>query len=153
MRCDQSSATGFAPSQLLLGRNLVYPIELNPSDVDLTGTKMTAPLVLKLRDIHDENFGIAHKSIQKNQQRYKRKYDRQHNTKKFNFKVGDRVQYKRHKSQKVLSKISSKWVPTKGYYLILSVVKDCKTVILQTPEGKILQKKQPFDRIRKYRGR
>ena len=46
-----------------------------------------------------------------------------------------------------------KWVPLEGYYLILSVVKKNKTVILQTPQGKILKQKQPFDRIRKYQGK
>lgn len=153
MRCDQSSATGFAPGELLLGRQLVYPVELNPNDVDLTGVKLTTPLVLSLQHIHEQNFSTAHKAIQKSQKRYKKKYDRHHNAKNFNFKVGDKVQYLRHRSKKVLSKISNRWVPIEGYYLILSVVKERKSVILQTPQGKILKKKQPFDRIRKYKGK
>ena len=153
MRCDQSSATGFAPGELLLGRKLVYPVEFDANDVDLTGTEFTTPLVLGLKQIHDENFSLAHRKIQKSQNRYKKKYDRHHKTKIFQFKVGDKVQYRRHKSKRVHSKITSQWVPLEGYYLILSVVKKRKTVILQTPIGKILKKKQPFDRIRKYQGK
>ena len=45
------------------------------------------------------------------------------------------------------------WVPVTGHYLILSIVKKRKTVVLQTPQGKILKQKQPFDRIRKYQGK
>ena len=87
MRCDQSSATGFAPGELLLGRKLVYPVEFDTNDVDLTGTEFTTPLVLGLKQIHDENFSLAHKKIQKSQNRYKKKYDRHHKTKTFQFKV------------------------------------------------------------------
>ena len=136
MRCDQSSATGFAPSELLLGRKLVYPVEFSENDIDLTGTEFTTPLVLGLKQIHEQNFSLAHRNIQKSQNRYKKNYDRHHNTKKFQFKLGDKVQYRRHKSKKVLSKISSQWVPIQGYYLIMSIIKQRKTVILQTPKEK-----------------
>ena len=37
LRSDPSVATGYAPAELLLGRKLVYPIELEKSEVDLTG--------------------------------------------------------------------------------------------------------------------
>ena len=37
LRSDPSCATGYAPGELLLGRKLVYPIELEKSEVDLTG--------------------------------------------------------------------------------------------------------------------
>jgi len=153
VRCDQSCATGFAPSELLLGRPLVYPVEFNANDVDLTGTEFTVPLVLGLKQIHEKNFSLAHRRIQKNQQKYKQKYDKKNKTKNFNFKVGDRVQYLRYKSKRVLSKMMHQWVPVTGHYLILSIVKKRKTVVLQTPQGKILKQKQPFDRIRKYQGK
>ena len=38
VRSDPSSATGFAPAELLLGRQLCYPIELKRRDIDFTGT-------------------------------------------------------------------------------------------------------------------
>jgi len=37
VRSDPSSATGFAPAELLLGRKLVYPIELKKRDIDFSG--------------------------------------------------------------------------------------------------------------------
>ena len=37
LRSDPSLATGYAPGELLLGRKLVYPIEIEKSEVDLTG--------------------------------------------------------------------------------------------------------------------
>lgn len=131
---------------------MVYPVEFTQKDVDLSGTEFTTPLVLGLQQIHNQNFSLAHRTIKKNQLRYKKKYDKKNNTKKFNFKVGDRVQYLRYKSKRVLSKMMHQWVPVEGYYLILSIVKKHKTVILQTPKGEILKKKQPFDRIRNYQG-
>ena len=50
LRFDPSQATGFAPAELLLGRPVVYPIEmeLKKSDVDLTGTKRTVSVVKAL---------------------------------------------------------------------------------------------------------
>ncbi len=37
LRSDPSIATGYAPGELLLGRKLVYPIEIEMSEVDLSG--------------------------------------------------------------------------------------------------------------------
>ena len=37
LRSDPSCATGYAPGELLLGRKLIYPIEIEKSEVDLTG--------------------------------------------------------------------------------------------------------------------
>ena len=37
LRTDPSTAHGYAPSELLLGRKLVYPIELDKQCIDLTG--------------------------------------------------------------------------------------------------------------------
>ena len=61
LRCDQSSATGFAPAELMIGRPLVYPIEFEKQDVDITGTEMTVPLVKKLKQIRENNFTKASK--------------------------------------------------------------------------------------------
>ena len=37
IRCDPSTAHGFAPAALMLGRELFYPIEIKKRDIDLTG--------------------------------------------------------------------------------------------------------------------
>ena len=56
IRCDPSVATGFTPSELLLGRKLIYPFELKNSDVDLTGTNLTKPLIDTLKMIREKFF-------------------------------------------------------------------------------------------------
>jgi len=42
VRTDPSTAHGYAPSELLLGRKLVYPIELKKNAIDLTGNYFTS---------------------------------------------------------------------------------------------------------------
>ena len=37
LRCDPSSATGFSPAELIMGRPVVYPFELRQSDIDFSG--------------------------------------------------------------------------------------------------------------------
>ena len=37
LRCDPSSAHGFSPAQLLLGRPVVYPMQLRKRDIDFEG--------------------------------------------------------------------------------------------------------------------
>ena len=75
IRCDPSSATGYAPAELLMGRKVVYPFELEKREIDMTGTELTMPLVFKLQEIHDRSFATAHKKILKTQAKYKQKYD------------------------------------------------------------------------------
>ena len=153
LRCDQSSATGFAPAELMLGRALVYPIQFGQEDIDLTGTNMTAPLVLKLTEIRENNFKVATKKIKKSQRRYKRSYDKRMKAIPFKIKIGDKCQYFRHKSKSPKGKRLSSWCPLRSYYLVFAVDKVKKKVVLQTTEGKLLKRTHPFDRIRKFRGR
>ena len=153
IRSDPSSATGFAPSELLLGRKLVYPIELSKKDIDMSGTEFTAPLVKKLGYIHEKNFCSALVSIKKSQKRYKKYYDQRKKTKNFNCKIGDKVQYLRYKSKRVYSKANlTPWCPFNSYHVIASINYSKKTVILSSREGNILYKSHPFDRIKKYKG-
>ena len=49
LRSDPSCATGYAPGELLLGRKLVYPIELEKSEVDLTGNFIVLFLLAKTK--------------------------------------------------------------------------------------------------------
>jgi len=104
VRCDQSSATGFAPAELMIGRALVYPIQFTQQDIDLTGTHMTVPLVQKLKQIRENNFTKASKTIKKAQRRYKKTYDKRMQAKKFKIKIGDKVQYFKHRYKGAYSK-------------------------------------------------
>ena len=154
VRCDQSSATGFAPAELMIGRALVYPIQFSREDLDLTGTNMTVSLVKKLKTIRENNFTKASKKIKKSQRRYKKTYDKRMKATPFRIKVGDKIQYKRHKYKAPKSKKElSLWCPLKSYHLVLAVDKERKRVILQNKNGRLLARTQPFDRIRKYKGK
>ena len=53
LRSDPACAHGFAPAELMLGRPLVFPVELENSDIDFEGTVLTLPFVRKLKTIHD----------------------------------------------------------------------------------------------------
>ena len=92
LRSDPSTATGYAPMELLLGRKPVFPIELEYKDVDLTGTELTAPLVTALAHAHDAAFGIASRNIKKEQERYAKDYDRRYKTNPIKLRVGHKVQ-------------------------------------------------------------
>ena len=109
IRSDPSTATGYAPMELILGRKPKWPIEIAKNDVDLSGTNLTAPLVDALGRIHDNAFGKASKRIKKEQERYRihfqyenvsdsRAYDRRHKTNPLKLRVGMRVQYYIHKN-------------------------------------------------------
>ena len=65
VRCDPASSTGYAPAELLLGRPMVYPIELDQNEVDIEGTELTQPLADALIAIHNEAFGEAGRAIKK----------------------------------------------------------------------------------------
>ena len=154
VRCDQSTATGFAPAELMIGRALVYPIQFTREDLDLTGTTMTVSLVQNLKKIRENNFTKASKKIKKTQHRYKTNYDKKMKASPFRIKIGDRVQYKRHKYKSPRSKKEpSLWCPLKSFHLVLRVDKKMKRVVLQTIEGQVLSRTHPFDRIRKFRGK
>ena len=138
VRCDPSSATGFAPAELLIGRQLVYPIQFSNLDIDLSGTTMTVSLVQKLKTIRENNFMVASKKITKTQRRYKRNYDKKMKATPFKIKIGDKVQYKRHKSKSPKSKTLSNWCPLRSYNLLLVVDKKKKLVVLQTTQVLVL---------------
>ena len=95
LRGDPASASGYAPASLMLGRELVYPIELQDMEIDLSGTEFTAPVVQTLFDVHNLNFGVAAEKIKQYQAQYKRNYDEKHKVQPFSLRKGSRVQVKR----------------------------------------------------------
>ena len=138
----------------MIGRQLVYPIQFTRQDIDLSGTTMTTSLVQKLKKIRQDNFTKATKKIKKTQARYKKNYDKKMNAKKFNLKIGDKVQYYRYKSKETLSKKElTPWCPIKSYHVILAVDHSKQRVVLQSKTGKLLERTHPFARIRKFRGK
>ena len=151
LRCDPTLATGFAPAELMIGRPLVYPVEFSRSEIDLSGTTMTTPLIQKLRLIRQNNFTVATKKIGKAQARYKKQYDKRMNAKPLKLRIGDKVQYKLYKSKNNLSKPElTLWCP-KTYHLVLAIDIKKRRVILQDKYGQLLSRSHPFSRIRRFK--
>ena len=92
LRSDPSSATGFSPIELLIGRKPVWPIELCKADIDFSGTELTMPLVAELDRIHNAAFGVASANIKREQERYCRAYDKKHGCNPLKLRVGMKVQ-------------------------------------------------------------
>ena len=129
LRCEPTRATGFAPAELMIGRPMVYPREFEKMEIDFEGVK-----------------------IKKAQEKYKKNYDKRVNAKPFKIKAGDKVQYKRYKSKRILSKEKiTQWCPVKSYLLVFAVDHKKQRVMLQDQFGKILKRTHPFERIRKFK--
>ena len=151
MRADPASAHGYAPASLLLGRELVYPIELKDMEVDFSGTEFTVDVVEALFNVHNMNFGIAAEKIKHYQDEYKRKYDEKHKVQPFSLQKGSRVQVKRSYGEKS-GKMSLNWKPRSGFYLIEKVNKKKNSVTLKNPKtGKMFKKMYSYSQIRKFR--
>ena len=153
IRVDPASAHGYAPAEIILGRPLVYPCELEKDDIDFEGTNLTPQLVQKLNQIHDETFGAAGEKIVAYQKKYKKAYDKKHKVKAFSLKIGAKVQYKRTRTTRAKGgKNEIKWQPRNSFYTLSKINKRHKTVKLANPRtGKLLTKSYPFDRIREFK--
>jgi len=154
IRTDPVTAHGFAPAEIILGRRLVYPCELKKQEIDFQGSEMTRPLVDKLQQIHDENFGRGCEKIKLYQTDYKEKYDKRHKVKKFTMKPGDRVQIRRIRTKKAKGgKNEIKWHPRNSFYTLRKINKRRKTVLVYNPQTRRnLKTSYPFDRIRMFKG-
>ena len=152
IRCDPSCANGFAPAELLLGRKLVYPIEINAEEIDFSGTKLTKSLAQKLFEIHAKVFGESSEKITIYQAKYKEQYDRKHKTRPFPLVKGDKVQVKIHKNKRPKSKGGLNWKPYQNFYTIHKILRTKKQVLVKNFHGKLLKRSHPFDRIRLYVG-
>ena len=152
LRCDPTRATGFAPAELMIGRPMVYPREFEKMEIDFEGVKITTTNIRNLMTIRKNNFQVASKKIKKTQAKYKQQYDKKMNAKPFKIKAGDKVQYKRYKSKRMLSKNDlTRWCPVKSYLLVFAVDHKKQRVILQNQSGKRFQRSHPFERIRKFK--
>ena len=152
LRCEPTRATGFAPAELMIGRPMVYPREFEKMEIDFEGVKIKTTNIQNLAAIRKNNFEIASKKIKKAQEKYKKNYDKRMNAKPFTIKAGDKVQYKRYKNKRTLSKDTmTAWCPVKSYLLVFAVDHKKQKVILQDQFGKILKRSHPFERIRKFK--
>lgn len=113
---------------------------------------MTKPLRDDLLQTHNEIFGVASEYIKKQQQRYKKDYDRRKKVSPFEISVGDKVQYRKHQNKKAKNKSRISWLPRGGYCFAHRVNKRKKTVTLRDINGKVLKQKKPFDWVRKFKG-
>ena len=113
---------------------------------------MTKPLRDSLLQTHNEIFGAASEYIKKQQQRYKKDYDRRKKVSPFDIAVGDKVQYRKHQNKKAKNKSRISWLPRGGYCFIHRINKSKKTVSLRDINGEVLKEKKPFDWVRKFKG-
>ena len=148
MRSDPNSAHGFAPGSLLLGRELVYPIELT-CEVDYSGTEFKADNLRALNRIHDEMFGKAGEKIKAYNAAYSQRVERAKNPTGLTLKVGDKVQLLKKKK----SKMALQWTPYNSFYRVQTINEDTMKATLYCPKQKMLFKKsQPIIKLRKFRG-
>ena len=128
MRSDPVGAHGFAPGEIMLGRKLVYPCELEKTDIDFNGTNLTTTLVDTLNDIRKDNFGVADSKIKKYQKKYQKKYDKVHKVKPFSLKKGEKVQVKRIRTKKAKGgKSEIQWTPRNNFYTLRKIDKRRKS--------------------------
>ena len=87
------ASTGFSPFELLYGRTVRGPMkilkELWTGESDPTDVKTSYQYVLELRERLEDTMKLAQKELEKNQERYKKNYDRK--AKSRSFIEGDKV--------------------------------------------------------------
>lgn len=156
LRSDPSCAHGYAPGELLLGRKLKWPIELEKEDIDMSGTELTGPLVHALKCIHDDVFGKAATKLKKHQENYANQYDKRNKVNLLKLRKGTRVQilshiYKNGDFPKAKMKVL--WKPFRSYYKIHSLDRKKGVVTVRSKSGRVYKQKHPFARVRLFRGK
>ena len=150
VRVDPSRATGFAPAELLLGRPVVYPIEIQKKDIDFSGTELTVSVVEALNSIHNTQFGIAAEKIKAYQTKYKSAYDVRMKVRKSDIVIGSKVQL----LKRPRNKMGLKWTPVNGYLEVVSFGDRQMTAMLRNPITKYAFKKpKSIKNLRLYKGK
>ena len=157
VRCDPASSTGYAPAELLLGRPMVYPIELDQNEVDIEGTELTQPLADALIAIHNEAFGEAGRAIKKWQERYARAYDKKHKGNPLKLRKGSKCQIFDYSAKKSVNykkdAMKSQWKPFRSYYCVRSIDRKKGVVTVRSKGGRIYKKRHPISRVRLFKGK
>ena len=156
VRSDPHTGSGYAPGQILLGRPLVYPIEISKMDIDFEGTEFTKPLVEKQKQIHDDLFGDHAEKLEKWQEKYASDYDKRHVKKgkaSMKLRKGMLVQYRKHKTKLAKGHSGMKWFPRDRGHKIHSISHQKRVAFLRDIKtGKVLDLSHPFERLRKFQG-
>ena len=155
LRADPSCASGYAPAELLLGRQLVYPIELENTEIDFSGTTLAQPLVDTLLSIHDDAFGKAGAKIKKFQERYERAYDRRHEINELKLRRGMKVQIKKFiekRGDESKGRLKVSWKPFRSYYKVHSYDKKKGVITVRSKNGRVYKKRHPITRVRIWKG-
>jgi len=155
LRSDPAVSTGYAPGELLLGRKLVGPIELEKRDIDITGAELTQPLVNSLQVIHDKAFGRAAVNIKKAQEKYCRDYDARYAKNENKIRKNERIQIKDYhaKNGGIKGRMLVKWRPFRSFYKVHSVNHKKGVITIRSKGGRIYKKRYPLSRVRRYRGK
>ena len=157
LRCDPASSTGYAPAELILGRPLVYPIELDQEDVDISGTELTQPLADALNAIHNEAFGKAGGAIKKWQQRYSKAYDKKHKSNPLKLRKASKIQVFDYSAKKSVNykkgAMKCQWKPFRSYFHVHSIDRKKGVVTVRSKGGRIYKKRHPINRVRLYKGK
>jgi hypothetical protein len=155
MRSDPSRATGYAPAELLLGRPLVFPIEMKAKDIDMSGVELTRPLFDALNFIRRKAFGIGSKKIKKEQERFARAYDKKHAVIAWKPRKGMKCQVRPHvakKGDKPKGAMHVKWNPARSHYYIHALDMKTGMVRVRTKGGMILKTRYHISNVRKFNG-
>ena len=139
VRCDPAISTGYAPAELLLGRKLVWPIEFDKGDVDISGTEPTQPLIDSLRAIHNDAFGRAGEKIARHQERYAKSYDTRHKVNPLGLRRGSRVQIHSYSAKKSVNyrkgAMKFEWKPFRSYYQVHAIDRKKGVITVRSKNG------------------
>ena len=157
VRCDPAISTGYAPAELLLGRRLVYPIEMSEAEIDISGTTMTKPLVDALRSIHNDAFGKAAKKVRIAQERMARSYDKKYKTNELKLRKNMPIQILDFSAKKSKDyrkgRMKFQWKPFRSYYKVHAVNRKKGLVSVRSRGGRVYKKTYPISRVRLYKGK
>ena len=157
VRCDPAISTGYAPAELLLGRKLVWPIEFNKNDVDISGTEPTQLLFDSLRAIHNDAFGKAAEKIARHQERYSKSYDTRHKVNPLGLRRGSRVQIHDYSAKKSVNyrkgAMKFQWKPFRSYFQVHALDRKKGVVTVRNKNGRVYKKQHPLTRVRLYKGK
>ena len=157
LRCDPAVSTGYAPAELLLGRKLIWPIELDTIEIDPSGTELTQPLADALLSIHNDAFGKAGKSILKAQERYSKSYDRRYKINPLKLRKGQKIQIQSYSAKKSVhfkkGAMKVEWKPFRSFYRVHSVNYKKGIITVRSQGGRVYKKQHPISRVDLYKGK
>ena len=121
LRTAVSDTTGYSPCMLNMGREIRTPFDRRLEDDDDSEFQSRIEAKNSLIEKLESIYSLARMNIEKAQEQQSKYYDRRH--RKVTFDIGDlvclRTHYQSDKSQKIMKKLSHKWI---GPYVIREIV-------------------------------